>query len=63
MSKASDERSTPMWLVAELAQTYGFTLDVCASEANHKCEAYYTIEMDGMSLPWSPHVCWMNPPY
>ena len=63
MSKPTDERSTPQWLFDELNKEFHFTLDVCASEANHKCEHYYTIEIDGLNQPWAPHVCWMNPPY
>jgi phage N-6-adenine-methyltransferase len=41
----------------------GFTLDVCATADNAKCEKYFTPEDDGLSQDWSGHKCWMNPPY
>ena len=63
MSKPTDERSTPQWLFDALNKEFHFTLDVCASAENHKCESYYTIVTNGLSLPWAPKVCWMNPPY
>lgn len=55
--------STPQELFDRLDAEFGFTLDVCASAENAKCERYYTIEDDALQQPWAPHVCWMNPPY
>lgn len=39
-----------------------FELDVCASEGNAKCEAYFNEAFDGLSQVWDGR-CWMNPPY
>jgi phage N-6-adenine-methyltransferase len=61
------EYATPQWLFDELDAEFGFTLDVCASLENAKCERYFTIEQDGLKRAiagdWRGEVCWMNPPY
>lgn len=59
----TDEWGTPKDLFDKLNEIYGFTLDVCASELNYKCEKYFTKEIDGLEQDWSKDVCWMNPPY
>jgi phage N-6-adenine-methyltransferase len=41
---------------------FGFTLDVCATDANAKCERYFTRADDALQKVWEG-VCWMNPPY
>jgi phage N-6-adenine-methyltransferase len=41
---------------------YGFTLDVCATPENAKCERFFTEEQDGLAQEWTG-ICWMNPPY
>ena len=46
----------------ELNSKYHFTLDVCATEADTKCERHYSPEEDGLAQEWEG-VCWMNPPY
>jgi len=58
----TDDWATPHKLFDELDREYGFTLDVCASADNAKCERFYTIADDGLTQPWHG-VCWMNPPY
>jgi site-specific DNA-methyltransferase (adenine-specific) len=66
-SKASDEWETPQDFFYELHCEFGFTLDVCATEQNRKCQLFYSQEDDGLSQDWSASsanpVCWMNPPY
>jgi hypothetical protein len=62
-SSKTAEWETPQWLFDELNEEFGFTLDVCASEENHKCEKYFDIEMDGLKQDWSKDICWCNPPY
>jgi phage N-6-adenine-methyltransferase len=48
---------------AELSERFGpFTLDVCASAENAKCERYFTRDDDGLAQTWTGRV-WMNPPY
>ncbi len=61
-SSKSDMWATPQDLFDELNREFHFTLDVCASEENHKCERYFTLGDDGLSQDWDG-VCWMNPPY
>ena len=57
------EWSTPDALFEQLDDEFHFTLDVCASPENTKCERYYDQEKDGRVQPWIGEVCWMNPPY
>lgn len=59
----TQEWCTPRLLFAELDRRYQFTLDVCATHENAKCDRHYTKDDDGLSQPWAPSVCWMNPPY
>lgn len=59
---ASDDWATPPTLFEQLDAEFHFTLDVCASPGNAKCERYFTRERDGLAQTWSG-VCWMNPPY
>ena len=62
MSSQTDNWSTPQPLFDELNAEFGFTVDVCASDANRKCFKYFTEAEDGLSKEWTG-VCWMNPPY
>lgn len=61
-SSATDNWSTPQDFFDKLNDEFHFTLDVCADENNHKCEHYYTKEIDGLIRPWIGTV-WCNPPY
>lgn len=61
-SSATDEWATPQDLFDSLNAEFGFTLDVCADDWNHKTEKYFTKEQDGLAQEWTG-VCWMNPPY
>ena len=61
-SSATDNWSTPQDFFDNLNDEFHFTLDVCADETNHKCEHYYTKEIDGLSRPWIGTI-WCNPPY
>lgn len=62
-SSKSSDWSTPQYLYDELNEEFKFTLDPCASDDNHKCDKYYTIEDDGLSKDWSSERVFMNPPY
>ena len=53
---------TPIDLFNKLNDEFNFTLDVCADEDNHKCNKYFTKEIDGLKQEWNG-TCWMNPPY
>lgn len=61
-SSKSAEWETPQELFNELNDEFHFTLDVCATAENAKCEHYYTQEQDGLARPWKGTV-WCNPPY
>lgn len=61
-SSKTDLWETPQELFDELNQEFHFTLDVCATAENAKCERFYSPTDDGLSLPWDG-VCWCNPPY
>ena len=63
MSSATDEWATPQGLFDRLNAEFGFTLDVCANEHNHKTDKYFDKDMDGLAQDWTGEVCWMNPPY
>ena len=62
MSSLTDNWATPIEVFNELNKEFGFTLDVCASKDNHKCDRYFTVEDDGLKQVWDG-VNWMNPPY
>lgn len=58
----TDQWATPQDFFNKLNEVFNFTLDVCASRDNAKCERYFTPEQNGLAQEWSG-VCWMNPPY
>jgi phage N-6-adenine-methyltransferase len=51
-SSASGEWETPGEFFDTLDAVFHFTLDVCATHANAKCERYYTKVDDGLSCEW-----------
>ena len=61
-SSNTDLWSTPQDFFDLLKNEFSFTVDVCASPENAKCEKYYTKDIDGLAQKWEG-VCWMNPPY
>lgn len=61
-SSKTEMWETPQELFEELNNEFHFSLDVCATAENAKCEKYYTPEIDGLSQPWNGTV-WCNPPY
>ena len=54
---------TPDLLYQKLDAIYHFTVDVCASAHNAKHTNYWTEQDNALSLSWTGHRCWMNPPY
>ena len=62
MSSLKTEYETPHDLFNNLNKIYHFTLDPAATDANAKCEMYFTQGEDGLSKPWYGNV-WLNPPY
>ena len=61
-SSATDLWSTPQDFFDKLNAKHAFTLDVCATPDNAKCEKFFTKDDDGLAQDWYG-TCWMNPPY
>lgn len=51
-SSATDNWETPIDFFNELNNEFNFTLDVCASPENAKCDKYFTKEIDGLKQTW-----------
>ena len=62
ISSKTDEWATPDSIFNSLNKEFHFTLDVCATESNKKCDLYYDKEKNGLNQIWSGTI-WMNPPY
>ena len=63
MSSNRQDWPTPLYLFQALDQEFHFTLDVCASEENHKVSKYFDEEIDGLKQDWTKDISFMNPPY
>lgn len=61
-SSRTVEWATPQWLFDRLNSEFGFTLDVCATPENAKCNRFFTKADDGLAQKWTG-ICWMNPPH
>lgn len=62
-SSKSDEWATPQDTFDRLNEEFCFTLDVCATNENHKCKKYFTIKDDGLTQDWGGETVFCNPPY
>ena len=62
-SSKSNDWSTPQDFFDELNAEFGFTLDPCADEFNHKCNKYFTEGDDGLLQDWEGEIVFCNPPY
>lgn len=62
-SSKTDRWATPQSLFDVLDREFSFTLDPCADETNHKCNRYFTQEIDGLSQDWGGETVFCNPPY
>ena len=62
-SSKTDQWATPQDFFDKLDEEFHFTLDPCADEFNHKCNTYFTEEIDGLTQDWSGHTVFCNPPY
>ena len=51
-SSKSDNWATPQAFFDELNGEFHFDLDAAANERNHKCDRYFTKEVDGLSQEW-----------
>ena len=61
-SSATCEWATPQHIFDELNNEFHFTLDVCSTDENAKCEHHFTMKEDGLAQDWEGTI-WMNPPY
>lgn len=59
----TDQYETPQDLFDVLCAEFGFTLDPCADEYNHKCKKYFTKEQNGLLQDWGGEIVFCNPPY
>ena len=62
-SSKTDEWYTPLDFFQELDKEFGFNLDPCATDFNHKCNRYFTREIDGLKQNWGGYRVFCNPPY
>ena len=62
-SSKTDEWETPQDFFDRLNEEFHFTLDVCATEENAKCEKYFTKKENGLVQGWKNETVWCNPPY
>lgn len=60
---ASTEWETPQAFFDTLNAEFEFTVDVCASSEDAKCNRFWTRQDDVLDKDWSSEVAWMNPPY
>lgn len=62
-SSKTDLWSTPQDFFDKLNEEFNFTLDPCATDSNHKCGKYFTIDDDGLKQNWEGNIVFCNPPY
>lgn len=62
-SSSTDNWATPQDFFDKLNDEFGFTLDPCADDTNHKCRLYFTKEQNGLVQDWGNHRVYCNPPY
>jgi len=62
-SSKSNEWETPPEFFKMLEDEFSFTLDPAATEENHLCKKYYTMETDGLNQSWKGETVFVNPPY
>lgn len=60
-SKSYKFLRTPIDIWAQLSQEFPFTLDACASDANHLLPKYYTAENSCLDKDWSDEVVYCHP--
>ena len=62
-SQKTTEWKTPQNLFNKLNKEFNFTIDVCATKENAKCDRFYTKEINGLAQSWKNETVFMNPPY
>ena len=61
-SSKTTEWATPQDFYDKLDKEFNFDLDPCSTEANAKCDNFFTEEDNGLEQDWEGSV-FMNPPY
>jgi phage N-6-adenine-methyltransferase len=62
-SSKSVEWETPLDFFQMLDEEFHFTLDVCASDENHKCDRWFTVRENGLAQSFAGERVFCNPPY
>jgi phage N-6-adenine-methyltransferase len=62
-STGNPEWGTPTKIYQPIHEIMHFSLDVCATPANAKCNNFFTKYENGLWQSWNRNFCWMNPPY
>lgn len=60
-SSRSDDWATPAATFNALDAEFHFNLDPCADDKNHKCERYFTKQVDGLAQNWGGTECSVIP--
>ena len=60
-SSKTDQWATPQNFFDELNEEFGFTLDPCADEFNHKCDLWFDRQTDGLKQNWGGRECFAIP--
>tara|TARA_R100001244_G_scaffold111389_1_gene82389 strand:+ start:83 stop:565 length:483 start_codon:yes stop_codon:yes gene_type:complete len=60
-SKSMKYLRTPVDIWETLKNKYDFTIDICASDANHLLPRYYTKENDGLKHSWDGEIAYVHP--
>lgn len=63
VDEARQAAETPDEVFEVLHKEYGFTVDVAASEVNHKLPAFMSKEENALACSWAGERVWCNPPY
>ena len=61
-SSSKDLWYTPQKFFDTMDDRHSFTIDVCATADNAKCDKFFTKEDNALAQKWEGR-CWMNPPY
>ena len=60
-SKSMKYLRTPTDIWEALSTEFSFTLDACASDANHLVDKYYTAENSALDHDWSGEIAYIHP--
>jgi hypothetical protein len=62
-TRDEDDYRTPAKFFDPLNAVLHFTIDVCATQENAKCERYFTRKENGLIQSWRGERAWLNPPF